>query len=153
MMVAAMALVVTACGGKSDDGTAAAPTGTAAQGPGSPRGDELVAAVLQSPGAPVAKLAFQLETRPEVGKPFAVKLHASATEALPELQVMIESTSLVAAPDTAVLALDTVGTAVGHEVTVTAQQAGLAELTVRLRAGAVESVYVIPVLVAAAPAG
>jgi hypothetical protein len=42
---------------------------------------------------------------------------------------------------------------VGHEVTVTAPQAGLAELTVRLRAGAVESVYVIPVLVAAAPAG
>jgi hypothetical protein len=151
LMVAAMALVIAACGGKSEQGTSAGPAGAAARDSGS-RSDDVVSAVLQSPGTPVAKLAFQLETRPVAGTPFPVKLLASATEALPQLQVTIESTSLVAAPDTAVLMLDAVGTAVGHELTVTARQAGLAELTVRLKAGAVESVYVIPVLVAAAAA-
>jgi hypothetical protein len=109
----------------------------------------VVAAVLQSPGVPVAKLSFQIGSRPVVGKPFAMKLLASATQALPELQLTIESSSLIAAPDTALLALDAAGTTVSHDLTVTARQEGLVELTVRLKAGMAESVYVIPVLVTA----
>lgn len=147
-----MALAVTACGGKSDEGSTAAPAGTTAPASGAPRSDDVVAAVLQSPGVPVAKLSFQIESRPVAGKPFAMKLLASATQALPELQLTIESSSLIAAPDTALLALDAAGTTVGHDLTVTARQEGLAELTVRLKAGMAESVYVIPVLVTSAAA-
>jgi hypothetical protein len=148
--MAAMALVVAACGGSPDEDAAAPPTGATAPGSGAQRGEDVVSAVLQSPGVPVAKLAFHIDTRPVVGKPFGVKLLASASQALPELHLTIESSSLIAAPDTATLALDGSGTAVAHDITVTARQEGLAELTVRLKAGIAESVYVIPVLVTSA---
>jgi hypothetical protein len=150
--MAAMALVVAACGGSPDEGAGASPAGASAPASGAQRSEDVVAAVLQTPGVPVAKLSFQIDARPVVGKPFGVKLLASASQALPELQLAIESSSLIAAPDTATLALDGSGTAVAHDLTVTARQEGLAELTVRLKAGIAESVYVIPVLVISAAA-
>jgi len=54
------------------------------------------------------------------------------------------------------LALAEAGTVVSYQLTFTPQRAGLAQILVRLRnadAAGVETVYAIPLLVAAAPAG
>jgi hypothetical protein len=132
----AMALALSACGSKSDDdaagGTQAAPT--TANGPRGGAGDA-VAAVLQSEGTPVARLAFVLETRPVVGQPFSIKLEVTAAQPLPALQLSAESASLILAPASAVLALPSAEVPVTHELIATSQQEGLAELGVRLKAG------------------
>jgi hypothetical protein len=58
------------------------------------------------------------------------------------------SGSLEISPATTVLALDAADVTTSQDLTVTAQQEGLAELTVRLQSGAGDAtVYAIPVLV------
>jgi hypothetical protein len=71
---------------------------------------------------------------------------------VPDLQVRAESASITIDPATAVASVSiAAGKTVSHQVRLTPQREGLAEVTVRLRAGAdgAETVYVIPVLVAA----
>jgi hypothetical protein len=157
--IAAMTLVLVACGRKDEaPGTgpaaSASPTASAAGAEDSADPDA-VPAVLQSQGAPVAGLSFVIESRPVIGKPFAVRLLATAEQPLPALLVSVESSSLIVSPASGVLSIAGAGDPASHELAVTAQQAGLAEITVRLRGegeDAVETAYAIPVLVSAAAA-
>jgi hypothetical protein len=147
----AMALALSACGSKSEDDAGAGTQAATATANNSARAGDAVAAVLQSQGTPVARLAFVLETRPVVGQPFSIKLEVSAAEPVAALQLSAESTSLILAPASAILALASAGEPVTHELIATSQQEGLAELTVRLKAGeGAEAVYAVPVLVSAA---
>lgn len=150
VLVAGFALALAACGsGGSDEQQQAA--GAASAQRAAAAGDEAVAAVLQSTGAPVARLSFVIESRPEPGKPFRVRLVVTAAEAVPALQLGADSTSLAvsAASAPTVLALAQAGEPVTHALELTAAQEGLSELFVRLRRSAeeAETVYVIPVLV------
>jgi hypothetical protein len=139
--------LVAACSGEKAGDSAT----TAAKAPAA-AGVEAVAAVLQSEGAPAAKLAFVVVTRPVVGAQSDLRLDFSAAAVVPDLQVRVESASITVDPATAVANVSiAAGKTVSHQVRFTPQREGLAEITVRLRAGAggTETVYVIPVLVAA----
>jgi hypothetical protein len=148
--ILAIAVALVGCG-KPDQEGAGSPeprSPTAADSAERSGAGEAVAAVLQSAGTPVAKLSFVVATRPVKGQPFTLQLLASATAPVPALQVTAASGSLEISPATAVLALDAAGVTASQDLTVTAQQEGLAELTVRLQSGAGEAtVYAIPVLV------
>jgi hypothetical protein len=155
--ILAIGFALTGCGEKpgQDESGAPEPRAPAAGSAERSGAGEAVPAVLQSTGTPVAKLSFVVPTRPVKGQPFTLKLLASATAAVPALQVTAASESLEISPATAVLALDAGGVTASQDLTVTAQQEGLAELTVRLLSGAGDAtVYAIPVLVmgAGAPA-
>lgn len=151
-LFAMMALALAACGGGAPEGAggetkpAAAAASTA---------DESVAAVLQSEGTALAQLRFVVESRPVAGETFTVRLVASAGAPVPALQLVAESGALaVVAGSEATLALEANGAGASHPVTLSAARAGLAELTVRLRAAdRPETVYVVPLLVAAPAAG
>jgi hypothetical protein len=139
--------LVAGCSGEKAGGSAP----TEAKAPAA-AGVEAVAAVLQSDGTPVAKLAFVVVTRPVVGAQSDLRLDFSAAAVVPDLQVRAESASITIDPATAVASVSiAAGKTVSHQVRLTPQREGLAEVTVRLRAGAdgAETVYVIPVLVAA----
>lgn len=155
-LIASMLLALVACGSKEDEpGQSAVQTG--------PRpvvvGDESVAAVKESSGAPVARLRFVIDSRPVVGKPFQVRLLASSDAPVPALHLVAESTGLVLETSSADLSLELEGGAEGagrtygasFDLSVLAQEAGLAEVSIRLQSGAEtpETLYVIPVLVAA----
>jgi hypothetical protein len=143
----AMALSLAACGGgKPDaDGAAAAAASKAAARPA----DESVAAVLVSPGAAPAQLRFLVGAAPEPGKPFTLTISATAAQPLPELQLELESAGIAVSPASAVVAIGEAGGIATHEFTATPGAAGLAEISVRMRAGAEgpEARYAIPVLV------
>jgi hypothetical protein len=115
-----------------------------------------VPAVLQSEGTPVANLAFVVLTRPVVGVQSELRLDFTAAAAVPALQVRAEAMSITIDPATAQTSvLIEAGKTVSHQLKITPQREGLTEITVHLRAGAdsTETVYVVPVLVAAMAAG
>jgi hypothetical protein len=155
LLVATLVLVLAACGSKDEEEVA--PASTAGSKPAAAGGDS-VAAVLESQGAPVAQLRFVIETRPVVGKPFRVQLIAAAPAAVPSLRAAIESDRLVTDVADVALELGPEGDGANpmyrarHYLSVTAREAGLAELFVHLTAGAdaAETLYAIPVLVARA---
>ena len=144
-------VVASGCTGEKAEVGASA----AAKPPAAPAA-EATAAVLQSDGTPVAKLEFVLSARPVVGAPLEMRLDYSATTAIHVLQVRTEATSLAIDPAgaQASVALEA-GKTSSHQIRFTPQREGLAEITVRLRAlpDGAETVYVIPVLVAAAAGG
>lgn len=149
----ALTLALAACDKGPDQEAPSAGVAPTAPAAGAARvGSNAVQAVLQSSGTPVAKLEFVLDSRPVAGKPFALQLHVSAAAPVPELHMAAESSGLIIAPDSATLALPEADVVV-QEVLVTAPGEGLVDLNVRLKvAGAPETVYAVPVLVAAAPA-
>lgn len=159
MKIAAVAMLALSLGlaacekGPGTDEPASTPSAGGNAGRGS--SGDAVAAVLTSPGTPVAKLSFVVDSRPVKGVPFKVGLIASAGAAVSVLEVAASSGTLDVQPETAVLAMQ--GESATHELTLTSAEEGLHEFTVRLKAeGAAEAVYAIPVLVmavGATPAG
>jgi PBP1b-binding outer membrane lipoprotein LpoB len=154
VLVATLALMLAACGSKTGDEAAAQKraASAAAQAPGS---DE-VAAVLESAGAPLARVRFVIDSRPVAGKAFNVKVIVSSATQVPQMLLAIKSGDLVVEPASVMLVLG--ATEGGREnvnsqtFSVTAQKDGLTELSVHLttEANASETRYVIPVLVAKA---
>jgi hypothetical protein len=116
------------------------------------QGADAVAAVLQSSGTPLAKLGFVVATRPVAGMPLELRLDLSSASGVPAVQVRVEAQSFAIDPATAQVSVAVeAGRTVSHHVNLTPQKEGLAEVTVRLRsADSAETVYAIPVLVAAA---
>jgi hypothetical protein len=156
-LIASMVLALAACSSADDE------SGQSAVQAGSRPaviGDESVAAVQESPGAPVAQLRFLIDTRPVVGKPFSLKLLASSPSPVPGLRMTVDSIGLELDTASADLGLELEGSAddatrsyaTTHELAAVAREVGLAEVFVRLSAGAdtPETLYVIPVLVAKA---
>lgn len=149
-LVALLALVLVACGSKTEEeGAAQRAAAASAQVAGS---DE-VAAVLESAGTPVARVRFVIESRPVAGRSFNVKVVVSSPVPVPQLLVNVGAKDLTVEPSTLMLVL---GEASGggenvnsHTFVVTAQQEGLTELAVRLTTApeVPETVYIIPVLV------
>lgn len=153
---AALTLALTACGSQEDQPAVPAEGGSAATAAnaGSRRSsEESFAAVLQSPAPAFATLRSTLPQRPIVGESFPVQLLVSAPQPVERLQVTVESTDLQVTPDRAALTIGSANEAATHELTLTGNQAGLAEITVRLSTddGKSEAVYAIPVLVGTAP--
>lgn len=156
-MTAAVLLALAACGRNDEPSAGAAGDPAAADAMAGDaagrRADESVAAVLQSQGTPLATLRFTVPERPVAGQAFTMQLSAAAAQPVENLQLQVESTDLVVTPGTAELVLDAAQTPVIQDFTLTAAGEGLAELTVRMSGdgGRAETVYAIPVLVAAAP--
>jgi hypothetical protein len=149
-----MALLALAGCGRSEqpeDGGSAKSTAKA-----QPVAADAVAAVLQS-GAPIARLSFMLDMKPQQGSPATMRLDFSAPEAM-ALSMVAESDGLTLDPATAKgsVTLTGGGAVTSHELRFTAQREGLIEIVVRLRkdeADGAETVYAIPVLAAPAAAG
>lgn len=153
---AALTLALAACGGQEDQPAVPAEGGPAATATnaGSRRSsEESVAAVLQSPAPAFATLRSTLPQRPVVGEPFPLQLLVSASQPVERLQLTVESADLQVTADRAALTLESANEAATHELTLTGNQAGLAEITVRLSTGdgKPEAVYAIPVMVETAP--
>lgn len=158
-LIATMALLLSACGGKTEGEVAGGKMAAASSGAGA--GDDAVAAVKVSQGAPVAQLRFVLGSRPEVGKTFRMQLVASGS-AEPQLQLALQSDALRVDPASAALDLTPAGDGAARvysgtrDFLLVGAQEGLAEVTVRVVSGegATETVYSIPVMVTspAAPA-
>jgi hypothetical protein len=148
-----MALALGGCDRDAEESAPAAAQGSVAPTVGAERGAaDAVAAVMQSQGGPATQLSFLIETRPVVGKPFAVKLYLSAAEAMPGLQLSVEPGNLISTPASGTLNITGPGQAAEQDLVVTAQQAGLWELAVSIRSPdvAAATVYKIPVMVSAA---
>jgi hypothetical protein len=152
--VVALLLALAACDKADEPEAATGAPASAAPAAGTSRGGgDAVPAVKVSQGEPVATVGFIIDSRPVAGQPFALKLQVSAAVPVPELQLAAESTDLIIAPASTTLALGTANTPVEQELMVTAPKAGLLDLTLRLKgADAAETVYAVPVLVAAAAA-
>lgn len=153
---AALTLALTACGSQEDQPAVPPEGGSAATAAnaGSRRSSEdSVAAVLQSQAPAPATLRFTLPQRAIVGEPIPLQLLVSAPQPVERLQLTVESADLQATPDSAALVLESANEAATHELTLTGNQAGLAEITVRLSTddGKSEAVYAIPVMVGTAP--
>lgn len=150
-LVAMLVVALVAAGCSRENSDAGGGSGTRAP---TAAGTEPVAAVLQSTGTPVAKLGFVVVTRPVVGVQSELRLEISAA-AVAALQVSAEAGSLTIDPSTAQASVSlAAGATASHLVKLTPQHAGLAEVTVRLKASeGAEAVYVIPVLVAATSGG
>jgi hypothetical protein len=147
----AVALAVSACSGEKAGGNAPATVKAPVAA-----GADATAAVLQSGGTPLAKLGFVVVTKPMVGAQSDLRLDLSATAAVPSLQVHAEAEAITVDPATALAGVSLeAGKTVGHVVRITPQREGLTKVTVRLRSAAdsSETVYDIPVLVAAATGG
>jgi hypothetical protein len=151
-LVATMTLVLSACGSKTEGEAAVGKAPATAPVPGA--GDDGVAAVKLSLGAPLAQLRFVIDSRPEVDRTFRMQLVVSgATE--PQLRLALQSDVLRVDPAGAALELSGSGAggagAYGgsQDFLLVGTQEGLAEVTVRLAAGegAPETVYSIPVMV------
>ena len=161
LLVSIMALMLAACGSNGEDDAAQAYSATGSRPAAT--GDDSVAAVLDSQGTPVAQLRFLIGTRPMVGAPFRMQLMVSTSAPIPQLLATFESASLSIDGTSSVLQLVLDDTGSGstlaykgaRDLMLTARNAGLAEVSVRLSTGpdAPETVYVIPVLVADAAAG
>ena len=153
----AMAVLALAGCGRSDAPDKAAAAGNASRAP-VVAAEEAVAAVLQSAGKPIARVGFLLGSKPLLGASSTLRLDIAADEPVPALLLAAEGEAIAIEPATAQasLALAEAGTVVSYQLTFTPQRAGLAQILVRLRnadAAGVETVYAIPLLVAAAPAG
>jgi hypothetical protein len=146
-------LVVTGCSSGDQAGGAAGPK---AASKAATAGVEAVTAVLQSAGAPVAKVDFVVVTRPVVGAQTVLQLNISAPAPVSNLQLVAEGDGVLVDPASAkagfVLLADKMS---HHDLRFTSQREGLGQVTVRLSGGpdAAETVYAIPVLVAAAGTG
>jgi len=153
LVMAGITLGLCACGDRQEPGAEpSAATGAAsAQVPAQTRsGDGAVAGVLESTGPAVAALWFEVAERPVAGQPFTLNLQLSSAQPQPTLEVTAGSEGLKITPERATVALAEASTPVNHELTLTAPEAGLFDLRVRLVAGpGAEAVYAIPVLVAA----
>lgn len=147
-------LVLTGCGGGAPDESGAGGPSTAKPA-ASVAGADAVSAVLQTAGTPVARLQFELESRPVVGQSFKVRLLASAAQPVPTLQLTAESAELTLENPSTLLVLETADASAAHELSVVAAHEGLVEIIVKLRAGPdqPEAIYAIPVLVGAPAAG
>jgi len=149
-----VACVVAGCSRGEQEG--AATDTPAARAPVAP-GADVVAAVLQSTGTPVAKLGFVLAAKPVVGVRSGLRLDVSDAAQVSALLLQAEAEGLAIDPATAQASLAIVeGKAASHELSFTPQREGLLEITVRLRSGeedGSEAVYVIPVLVEKPAAG
>lgn len=156
-MTAALLLALAACG--NSEGGPEAPTGenppadATAERRANRSTEESVAAVQHSPGTPLATLRYTVPERPVAGQPFALQLSFSAAQPVAGLQVKVESDDLTVTPESAQLALEGADEVVVQELVLTAQQAGLSELTARISGedSRAETVYAIPVLVVDAP--
>jgi hypothetical protein len=145
--VLAVVLAVAGCGSKEKAESAAGDV--RAKQAAAP---EAVVAVLQSTGVPpVAKMGFVLLAAPVVGSQSALRLEVSSAVPVPALQVSVEGSDITVDPATAhaTLAVEADKTAT-HELRFTPQREGLADVTVRLRAGTdgAETVYSVPVMAA-----
>lgn len=149
-LVAVVVLVLAGCDGGASGDADGAGTGAAAPAVAA-AGAEAVNAVLQTPGTPVARLQFVIETRPTVGQSFKVQLLANSPEAVPTLQLVSESAELTLENPSTLLVLESSDASATHELTAVASQEGLAEIIVKLRGDPAgpEAVYSIPVLVVA----
>lgn len=155
LLVATLALALAACGSAGDDDAASAGATTSFRAAAA--GDALVKAVQDSPGTPVAQLQFLIDTRPVVGKPFQVRLIATAASPVSPLRLTAESESLLVDSSSAdlELALDesSAGTSrtykATHDLMVVGRQGGLAVVSVHLSngPGPADTIYSIPVLV------
>lgn len=145
-------ITLAACGSNEAQQPAVAGTpGTAAASGVERAGPDSVAAVLQSPGTPFAGLWFEVASAPVVGEAFAMKLQVAAQQPVEQVDLRIESVDLVASPDRASLSLPKAREHVVQELAVTARNAGMTELTVRLASGdGAAATYSIPVWVKAA---
>jgi hypothetical protein len=148
-----VAFVVTGCSSGDQAGGAAGPKAATRK---AAVGVEAVAAVLQSAGAPVAKLDFVVVSRPVVGTQTVLQLNIVAPAPVSSLQLTAEGDGVVIDPGTAkaafVLPADKLS---HHDLRFTSQREGLGQVTVRLSNGpdVAETVYVIPVLVSRAGTG
>ena len=153
-------LVLAGCGTSDRPGTAAERAAKAQaqdQEQAPVVAEEAVAAVLQSAGKPVAALHFVLEARPVLGAVATLRLNISGVDPVPTLLLTAqgEGFTVDAASAAASLALAEGGAGTSHQLKFTSQKAGLGQIVVRLRdadSGNAETVYAIPVLVAAAAA-
>jgi hypothetical protein len=152
MMVAAI-LALAGCGSRED----AQPAGEAASGTSSgstaiSQGDDSVAAVLQSQGTPLATVRFTLPEKPVAGRSFPLQLAVTSSQGGASLRLSLESEGLQVSPPSAELDFSPSNTTRTQDLTLTATEAGIMDLTVRLTGGegAAETVYVIPVMVEAA---
>lgn len=145
-------LVLAACGSSEPQQPAVSGTaGTAAASGVERGGPDSVAAVLQSAGTPFAGLWFEMPSAPVVGQAFALKLQVGAQQPQERVDLRIESPDLIASPDKASLSLPQAREHVAQEVTVTARNAGMTELTVHLAGSdGAAATYAIPVWVKAA---
>jgi hypothetical protein len=146
-----MALAVCACSGEKAGGDTSATVKAPAVA-----GADATAAVLQSGGTPLARLGFVMVTKPMVGAQSDLRLDLSANAAVPALQVHTEGETITINPATAQAGVTLeAGKTVSHVVRITPQREGLTKVTVRLRGAADsnETVYDIPVVVAAATGG
>jgi hypothetical protein len=112
--------------------------------------EEAVAAVKTSNGAPLAQLKFVLPTRPLAGIPFPIKLLVTAAKTPTGLALKPESVELKADPLVTSLGFSDENPTAVQEFMLTAQQAGLMELTVHVIEDpeAPPTTYVVPILVA-----
>lgn len=149
-----VAFVVGGCSRGEQEG--AATDAPAARAPAAP-GADVVAAVLQSTGTPVARLSFVIAAKPVLGVRSGLRLDFSAAAQASALLLQVAAEGLTIDPATAEASLTLVdGEVVSHELGFTPQREGLSEITVRLRSGeegGAEAVYVIPVLVEKPAAG
>ena len=151
--VAMLALVLAACGSKTEDEAAAQKraASASAQVPGS----EEVAAVLDSTGTPLAKVRFVIESRPVVGKTFSLKVIVSSTTPVPQMLMAIKADEFTIEPASVMLVLGEAAGGGSEKVnsqtfSIVAAKEGLAEIAVHLTtdADAPETLYMVPVLVA-----
>jgi len=148
-----MALTLAGCEREAAPDPAAATSVVGASAGTRPGGaSDAASAVLASEGTPVASVSFLIEARPVAGKSFAVKLFLKSATPLQGLQVGIESADLIATPASSSVNIPGGEQPVEHDLAVTAQKAGLWELSVSLQTegSTAPTLYRIPVLVAAA---
>ncbi len=155
-LVAMLVVAFVAAGCSRGEQEEAAADTPAARAPVAP-GADVVAAVLQSSGMPVARLGFVMAAKPVVGVRSGLRLDVSAAAQVPILLLQTEAEGLAIDPATAQASLVIgEGRAASHELGFTPHREGLTEITVRLRSGeegGTEAVYVIPVLVEKPAAG
>jgi hypothetical protein len=153
-LIAMVLLVQAGCGGGASGDAGSAGTDVTAPAVAA-AGAEAVDAVLQKSGTPVARLQFVIDSRPVVGQSFTVRLLATASEAVPALQLVSESAELKLENPSTLLVLESSDTGATHALTAIAGQEGLAEIIVKLRGDPArpEAVYSIPVMVGPPAAG
>jgi hypothetical protein len=146
-LIAMLALSLAACGGGKPDADAAVQA--AASKAAAKPADESVAAVQVSGGSAPAQLRFVVGASPEPGKPFTLMLSATAAQPVAQLQLELDGAGMAVTPASALVSIGEAGGVATHEFTVTPAAPGLAQISVRMRAGeeAPETRYAIPVLV------
>jgi hypothetical protein len=156
LLLTVIVVALAGCG-TSDRPDAAPDSAASAQAP-VVASEAAVAAVLQSAGKPLATVSFVLEGKPVLGTATTLRLNITGPDPVPTLLLSAQGEGLAMDPANAAasLALAEAGAVVSHQLEFTPQRAGLTEIVLRLRdadANNPETVYVVPLLVAAAAAG